>query len=104
MGNATGNIGNGHSAKALAGEFGEVEIAFPCDREAKFRPQLIPKLSGDRPYFVQPLTLPHSWLDCIALTGELRFNACHGLLPGTRSQADLRSPESFRNVRVSNQV
>ena len=43
VGNATGNIRNGHSAKSLTGEFGEVEIAIPRDREATFRPQLIPK-------------------------------------------------------------
>ena len=29
---------------------------------------------GDPPHFTQSLTLPHSWLDCFALTEELRVN------------------------------
>ena len=41
--NSSGNVGNGHSAKTITGEFGEVEIAVPRDREARFAPQLIGK-------------------------------------------------------------
>ncbi len=41
--NASGNVRNGHSAKTISGEFGEVEIAVPRDREAGFAPQLIGK-------------------------------------------------------------
>ncbi len=43
VGNASGNVRNGHSAKTITGEFGEVEIAVPRDREARFAPQLIGK-------------------------------------------------------------
>jgi putative transposase len=41
--NATGNVRNGQSAKTLTGDFGEVEIAVPRDRDASFTPQLITK-------------------------------------------------------------
>ena len=41
--NSSGNVGNGHSAKTITGEFGEVEIAVPRDRETRFAPQLIGK-------------------------------------------------------------
>lgn len=43
VGNSSGNVRNGHSAKTITGEFGEVEIAVPRDREARFAPQLIGK-------------------------------------------------------------
>jgi putative transposase len=43
VGNASRNVRNGHSAKTLSGDFGEVEIAVPRDRDASFAPQLIPK-------------------------------------------------------------
>ena len=43
VGNATGNVRNGQSAKTLTGDFGEIEIAVPRDRDASFTPQLIPK-------------------------------------------------------------
>jgi putative transposase len=43
VGNASGNVRNGQSAKTLTGEFGEIEIAVPRDREASFSPQLISK-------------------------------------------------------------
>ncbi len=43
VGNASGNVRNGHSSKTISGEFGEVEIAVPRDREARFVPQLIGK-------------------------------------------------------------
>ena len=41
--NASGNVRNGQSAKTLTGEFGDIEIAVPRDRDASFSPQLIPK-------------------------------------------------------------
>jgi putative transposase len=41
--NSTGNARNGKSRKTLKGEFGELPIEIPRDREASFEPQLIPK-------------------------------------------------------------
>ena len=41
--NASGNVRNGQSAKTLTGDFGEIQIAMPRDRDASFTPQLIPK-------------------------------------------------------------
>ena len=41
--NAGGNVRNGQSAKTITGDFGEIEIAVPRDRDASFTPQLIPK-------------------------------------------------------------
>ena len=43
VGNSTGNVRNGHSAKTISGDFGEVDIAIPRDRDASFTPQLLPK-------------------------------------------------------------
>ena len=43
IGNASGNVRNGHSAKTISGDFGEVEITIPRDRDASFAPQLLPK-------------------------------------------------------------
>jgi putative transposase len=43
VGNVSGNVRNGQSVKTLTGDFGEIEIAVPRDREASFSPQLIPK-------------------------------------------------------------
>jgi putative transposase len=43
IGNASGNVRNGHSAKTISGDFGEVEITIPRDRDASFSPQLLPK-------------------------------------------------------------
>ncbi len=43
VGNETGNVRNGHSAKTISGDFGEVEITIPRDRDASFTPQLLPK-------------------------------------------------------------
>lgn len=42
-GRNTGNSRNGHSKKTLKGDFGEVEIKTPRDRNAAFEPQLIRK-------------------------------------------------------------
>src|ERR1035437_10055773 len=39
----SGNRRNGKSKKTLKGEFGEIEIVTPRDREATFEPQIIPK-------------------------------------------------------------
>jgi putative transposase len=41
--NRTGNARNGKSRKTLKGEFGELSIEIPRDREGRFEPQLIPK-------------------------------------------------------------
>jgi len=41
--NATGNARNGKSKKTLKGEFGELPIDIPRDRQGSFEPQLIPK-------------------------------------------------------------
>lgn len=41
--NGTGNARNGKSRKTLKGEFGELPIEIPRDRDASFEPQLIPK-------------------------------------------------------------
>lgn len=41
--NAAGNTRNGKSCKTLKGEFGELPIAVPRDRQGTFEPQLIPK-------------------------------------------------------------
>jgi putative transposase len=41
--NATGSVRNGHSAKTITGDFGEVDIAIPRDRDANFAHLLLPK-------------------------------------------------------------
>lgn len=41
-GKNTGNSRNGYSSKSLKGDFGEVEISTPRDRNSTFEPQLIP--------------------------------------------------------------
>jgi putative transposase len=41
--NSAGNARNGKSRKTLKGEFGELPIEIPRDREGSFEPQLIPK-------------------------------------------------------------
>jgi len=41
--NPSGNVRNGQSAKTITGDFGEIEIAVPRDRDASFTPQLIAK-------------------------------------------------------------
>ncbi len=38
--NATGNFRNGQPTKWLTGDFGEIQIAVPRDRDASFTPQL----------------------------------------------------------------
>src|SRR5208283_4045943 len=38
-----GNSRNGHSSKTIKGDFGEVEIETPRDREASFEPKIVPK-------------------------------------------------------------
>src|SRR5258707_5941895 len=41
--NATDNTRNGHSAKTLQGDFGELPLDIPCDRQGAFEPQLVAK-------------------------------------------------------------
>ncbi len=41
--NATGNTRNGHSAKTLQGDFGELPLDIPRDRQAAFEPQIVAK-------------------------------------------------------------
>ncbi len=43
VGYGSGNSRNGQSRKKLKGEFGEIEIAVPRDRNASFEPQIVPK-------------------------------------------------------------
>jgi putative transposase len=43
VGYGSGNSRNGQSRKTLKGEFGEIEIAAPRDRNASFEPQIVPK-------------------------------------------------------------
>lgn len=43
MANATGNTRNGRSHKTLQGEFGELPIEIPRDRDDTFKPKLVPK-------------------------------------------------------------
>lgn len=43
VGNASGNVRNDHSAKTISDDFGEVDIAIPRDRDARFSPQLLPE-------------------------------------------------------------
>lgn len=42
-GRNTGNSRNGSSKKTLKGEFGELDLAIPRDRQASFEPVLVPK-------------------------------------------------------------
>lgn len=41
--NASGNTRNGRSRKTLKGEFGELPIEVPRDRDSSFEPQIVPK-------------------------------------------------------------
>jgi len=41
--NSTGKARNGKRHETLKGEFGELPIEIPRDREGRFEPQLIPK-------------------------------------------------------------
>lgn len=41
--NGTGNTRNGHSAKILQGDFGELPLDIPRDRQGEFEPQLVAK-------------------------------------------------------------
>ncbi len=43
VGYGSGNSRNGKSTKRLKGDFGEVEIEVPRDRQASFEPQIVPK-------------------------------------------------------------
>jgi putative transposase len=42
-GRGSGNSRNGASSKLVKGDFGEVEIAVPRDREGSFEPKILPK-------------------------------------------------------------
>ena len=41
--NDTGNARNGHSGKTLKGDFGELPLEIPRDRQGSFEPQLVAK-------------------------------------------------------------
>ncbi|NII12401.1 IS256 family transposase, partial [Oleiagrimonas sp. C23AA] len=43
VGNAKGNTRNGRSRKTLKGEFGELPLDVPRDRDGSFEPKLVPK-------------------------------------------------------------
>lgn len=49
--NAGGNTRNGHSDKTLKGDFGELPLAIPRDRQALFEPQLVAKQQTRRTGF-----------------------------------------------------
>lgn len=40
---SSGNARNGHGRKKIRGDFGEISISTPRDRDASFQPQIIPK-------------------------------------------------------------
>jgi putative transposase len=42
-GQGSGNSRNGHSAKTVLGEDGEIDLAIPRDRSGTFEPQIVPK-------------------------------------------------------------
>ena len=42
-GQGSGNSRNGHSAKTVLGEDGEIDLAIPRDRAGSFEPQIVPK-------------------------------------------------------------
>jgi putative transposase len=46
LGYNSGNSRNGQSRKKLKGDFGEIDIAVPRDRNASFEPQIVPKGSS----------------------------------------------------------
>src|ERR1051326_3329676 len=43
QGRGSGNSRNGKSRKKLKGDFGEIEIEVPRDREGEFEPKIVPK-------------------------------------------------------------
>src|SRR3989442_14325260 len=43
QGRGSGNSRNGKSRKKLKGDFGEVDIEVPRDREGEFEPKIVPK-------------------------------------------------------------
>src|SRR3954471_3760757 len=46
-GRSTGNSRNGKSRKKLKGDFGEIEIEVPRDRNGEFEPKIVAKRSKD---------------------------------------------------------
>jgi transposase-like protein len=44
-GRGSGNSRNGKSRKKLKGDFGEVQIEIPRDREGEFEPKIVPEAS-----------------------------------------------------------
>ena len=91
--NVTGNARNGHSAKTLKGEFGELPLDIPRDRQGVFEPQLIGKHQTRWAGFddkiislawqARPLDplYPILYLDCIHIkvrdTGAVRVKAVY---------------------------
>ena len=59
IGNETGNVRNGNSAKTISGDFGEVQITIPRDRNASFIPQLLPKHQRGVPAAGSGLSISH---------------------------------------------
>jgi putative transposase len=43
VGYSSGNSRNGTSKKKIKGDFGEIDIAVPRDRNASFEPRIVPK-------------------------------------------------------------
>ena len=51
VGNPSGNVRNGHSAKTISGDFGEVDITVSRDPDASFSRQLLPRHQRREPGF-----------------------------------------------------
>ena len=60
VGNQSGNVRNGHSAKTISGDFGEVDITIPRDRDASFSRQLLPKHQRRVPGFDERILSPYA--------------------------------------------
>ena len=96
IGNETGNVRNGHwwqhlvlchSAKTISGDFGEVEITIPRDRDASFTPQLLPKHQRRVPGFDERI------LSLYARGMSAREMAAHlPEMPGWRSRPHSSRP------------
>ena len=75
-GKNSGNNRNGHSSKTLKGDFGEVDIVTPRDRNGTFEPQIIRKGQTRVTAFDQIapfLDIPnHWWVDLLCLPCVLR--------------------------------
>ena len=95
VGKNSGNSRNGRSKKTLKGEFGELDLAVPRDRQAAFEPVLIPKYETRFAEFGEKIVSLYargvSDRDIAAQVGELYgVEVSHGLITG-RICSDVRS-------------